>query len=138
MDYRKIMHIKPITLTISFVLVACMYNIYDLWGNWSNSSFLTGYICGLPLITCYFANNKIRILLFSLGILSLLLMMFDLASHYERDRLFFVGLSLGAISGWFPAYWLMRERISAFLSEAAYSEGYEKLGAYFKANINKN
>jgi hypothetical protein len=113
-------------------LFSGFYGIYEFRDDWSHTSFFSGYICGLPLITCFFGNKKIGSFLSIVGVISLLLLAFGVADHFERDRIFFIGLSLGGLSGWLPAYFLMQQRIAKFLAMAAHHEGYESLSVFFE------
>ncbi|PKG95967.1 hypothetical protein [Paraglaciecola sp. MB-3u-78] len=125
------MNFKFITLIIVFILSSGLYGIYEFRNDWSNISFFTGLVCGLPLVTCYLGNRHIGFSLFLLGITSLILASFGVFGDIPRDRLFFNGLSLGALFGWIPSYLILKRKTSAVLANCCEQEGYDKLASYF-------
>jgi hypothetical protein len=131
------MNFKFITLFILLTLSLGLYGIYEFRNDWSNFSFFTGLLCGLPLVTCYLGNRYIGLLLFLLGLTTLILTSFGILNDIPRDRLFFIGLSLGSLIGWFPAYLILKRKTSALLARCCKQEGYEKLSSYFDSRAKK-
>jgi len=108
--------IKPITTSIIFMLSASFFNIYEMQGEWNWASFLWGVICGIPLITIHWKNKQIAWVLTFTGLALLFLSGIGAFEGVEHDRLFFVGITLGAILGVIPGVYFNRPKSFVILA----------------------
>ncbi|PAW02268.1 hypothetical protein [Vibrio coralliilyticus] len=95
--------LRPGTFTITFILANSLYNIVTT-EEWMWSSFLIGLLCGLPIIYAWWQNRTIGKLLTFVGIILLGLALTGYAERASVDHIFFIGMSIGTLIGFYPGY----------------------------------
>ena len=129
---------RPITISIALWIVINITGAYENseifeWGIW-----LKGFICMLPLATCWFFNKLIASLLSFSGMGFLFLTALGIFEGLDLNRVFFNGCSVGFVSGFFIAYLVHLPRsykAGYFLSEM---DRYPILSRYFQRKIKES
>lgn len=115
---------KPLTALLAFVVLSGFYTIIDHIPAWSMSSLVKGLVCGLPILTIWWTNKHIGLVLSLLGLMALILTAGGAFNDVERDRLFFTGMSLGLVLGIVPAFYIRPLQFWQFVRHFAQSDGY--------------
>lgn len=129
--------IRPITCALAFILCSAIFNIYEDGGLYSWMNLALGLITGLPVMTCYFMSRGVRILLPLLSICVFSLALVGILDDVKLDRLFFSGVSLGVIAGWFPAFFIARNRAIDFIILCAKTDEYTELAMKLSLRFNR-
>ena len=126
-------YLRPGTFTVTFILASSLYNIITT-EEWRWSSFLIGFLCGLPIIYAWWQNRTIGKLLTFVGIILYGLALTGYAEHASIDHIFFIGMSIGTLIGFYPGYIFNKPKSHLYVASLLLLDGYTDASRKFQKN----
>lgn len=124
-------HLRPATIMILFILSSSLYNVVTT-EEWRWSSFLIGLLCGLPIVYAWWQNRTIGKLLTFVGIILFGMALTGYADHASVDRIFFTGMSIGTLLGFYPGYIFNKPRSYLLIASLLLFDGYTDASKKFQ------